>query len=672
MIPEFGHFALILALCTALVQGTLPLLGAQYGRADWMALARPAAQVLAWLLLIAFGCLTAAFVLNDFSVACVAQHSNTRLPLPYRVAGVWGGHEGSLLLWVTMLGLWGGAVARGTQRLPVAMAARVIGVLGLVMAGFLAFTLFASNPFVRLLPAAAEGRELNPLLQDPGLILHPPMLYMGYAGFSVAYAFALAALLAGRLDMVWAHGSRPWTLAAWAFLTVGIALGSRWAYYELGWGGWWFWDPVENAALMPWLAGTALLHSLAVTEKSGGFRNWTVLLAISTFSLALLGAFLVRSGVLSSVHAFAIDPRRGVFILALLVILTGSALALFAWRARKTGSAGGFAPCSRESLLLINNVLLTAACGSVLLGTLYPLLADTLGWGKISVGPPYFEAVFVPLMMPALFLIGVSPWVRWKRTRAADLARALCAPLAASAVFALTASLLAARLGGGGAPWKPWVALGMLLAAWIVMTALLDIVRRFRAMRAVGAAHAAHTGRLALPAAFLGMHLAHMGVAVFVVGVALVNGYQIEREVRLTPGERVALAGYEFRFQGVRQVPGENYQTLAGAVDLLRHGLVFRRLAPEKRFYPASGMWMTEAAIDSGWLRDVYVSLDEPVERGQIDGAWVLRIQYKPFVNWIWGGCVLMALGGLLAIRDRRHRVGGEPRCPRKTRAGGR
>ena len=404
-----------------------------------------------------------------------------------------------------------------------------------------------------------------------------------------------------------------------------------------------------------------------MTEKSGGFRNWTVLLAISTFSLALLGAFLVRSGVLSSVHAFAIDPRRGVFILALLVILTGGALALFAWRARKTGSAGGFAPCSRESLLLINNVLLTAACGSVLLGTLYPLLADTLGWGRISVGPPYFEAVFVPLMMPALFLIGVSPWVRWKRTRAADLARALCAPLAASAAFALAASLLAARLGGG-APWQPWVALSMLLAAWIVITALLDIVRRLRAVRT---ARVTRNGPLPLPAAWLGMHLAHMGVAVFVVGVALVNGYQIEREVRLMPGERVALAGYEFRFQGVRQVPGENYQALAGAVDLLRHGLVFRRLAPEKRFYPASGMWMTEAAIDAGWLRDVYVSLGEPVERGQIDGAWLLRIQYKPFVNWIWGGCALMALGGLLAIRGRRHRVGDRMRGIRKIWAGG-
>ena len=649
MIPELGHFALILALCVAVTQGVMPLVGAQRGLPGWIGLARPAALTLALLLLGAFGCLTAAFVLNDFSVAYVAQHSNTRLPLAYRIAGVWGGHEGSLLLWVLMLGLWGLAVAVFSRRLPDVMVARVVGTLGLVTTGLLLFVLFASNPFERLLPAADEGRDLNPLLQDPGLILHPPMLYMGYVGFSVAYAFAVAALLSDRLDAAWARWSRPWSIAAWVFLTLGIALGSWWAYYELGWGGWWFWDPVENASLMPWLAGTALLHSLAVTEKSGSFKNWTALLAIFTFSLSLLGTFLVRSGVLSSVHAFATDPRRGVFILALLVIVIGSALALFAWRAPRigawSGEASGFAPLSRESLLLTNNVLLAAACGAVLLGTLYPLFVDALGLGKMSVGPPYFETVFTPLMAPALFLIGVSPFVRWKRARAADLARTLCGPFAAS----LAAGLLAAGWAGAWTAWKPWVALSLILAAWIALTALLHVVQRVRATR---------TAPWAQPAAFLGMHLAHLGIAVFVVGVALVNGYQVERDVRLAPGERVALAGYEFRFQGVRQAHGANYQALVGAVDLIRDGRVLRQLAPEKRIYPSSGMPMTEAAIDSGFLRDVYVSLGEPVEREHVDGDWVLRLHYKPFVGWIWGGCALMALGGLLAMSDRRYRIG--------------
>lgn len=645
MIPELGHFALILALCVAVVQGVLPLAGAQYGQAAWMGSARPAALTLALLLLTAFGCLTAAFVLNDFSVAYVAQHSNTRLPLPYRVAAVWGGHEGSLLLWVLMLGLWGLAVAVFSRYLPDVMVARVIAVLGLVTAGLLLFVLFTSNPFERLLPAAAEGRDLNPLLQDPGLILHPPMLYMGYVGFSVAYAFAVAALLAGQLDAAWARWSRPWSIVAWVFLTLGIALGSWWAYYELGWGGWWFWDPVENASLMPWLAGTALLHSLAVTEKSGSFKNWTVLLAISAFSLSLLGTFLVRSGVLSSVHAFATDPRRGIFILALLVIVIGSSLALFAWRAPKVDLGGRFALLSRESLLLTNNVLLTTACGAVLLGTLYPLFVDALGLGKLSVGPPYFETVFTPLMAPALFLIGISPFARWKRARTADLARALRGPFAVS----LAAGLLAAGLAGEWKEWKPWVALSLALASWIASTALFNIVRRMRVTR---------SSLLAQPAAFLGMHLAHFGIAVFVVGVALVNGYQMERDVRMAPGERVAMAGYEFRFQGIRQVRGANYQALVGAVDLIRDGHLLRQLAPEKRIYPTSGMPMTEAAIDAGFLRDVYVSLGEPVERERIDGDWVLRLHYKPFVGWIWGGCVLMALGGLLAMSDRRYRVG--------------
>jgi cytochrome c-type biogenesis protein CcmF len=425
MIPELGNFALILALCVALVQGTLPLIGAHVQRQSWIALARPAASAQAFLLGCAFACLTTAFVQNDFSVIYVAQHSNTLLPLQYRVAAVWGGHEGSLLLWVMMLALWMLAVALLSQQLPEHMAARVLGVLGLVSAGFLLFILLTSNPFERVLPAVDEGRDLNPLLQDPGLIFHPPMLYMGYVGFSVAFAFAIAALLSGQLDAAWARWSRPWTSAAWAFLTLGIALGSWWAYYELGWGGWWFWDPVENASFMPWLVGTALVHSLAVTEKRGSFKNWTVLLAISAFSLSLLGTFLVRSGVLTSVHAFATDPRRGIFILVFLVTVIGSSLALFAWRAPKVGLGGRFGLLSRESLLLTNNVLLVVACASVLLGTLYPLLIDALGAGKLSVGPPYFDAVFVPLMLPAVFLIGVAPFARWKQATVGELARTL-------------------------------------------------------------------------------------------------------------------------------------------------------------------------------------------------------------------------------------------------------
>jgi cytochrome c-type biogenesis protein CcmF len=642
MIPELGHFALVVALFVALAQGILPLAGAQRGHAGWIALARPAAGALNLLLLTAFACLTAAFALNDFSVLYVVQHSNTRLPLPYRIAAVWGGHEGSLLLWVVMLGLWTRAVAAFSKALPEIMAARVIGVMGLLTAGFLLFVLAASNPFERLLPGAPEGRDLNPLLQDPGLVIHPPMLYMGYVGFSVAFAFAIAALISGRLDAAWSRWSRPWTTAAWAFLTLGIALGSGWAYYELGWGGWWFWDPVENASLMPWLIGAALLHSLAVTEKRGAFRNWTVLLAISAFSLSLLGTFLVRSGVLTSVHAFASDPSRGLFILAFLVAVVGSSLLLFAWRAPRVGLGGRFGLVSRESLLLTNNMLLAVACGSVLLGTLYPLLIDALGLGKLSVGAPYFEAVFAPLMAPMLFLTGVGPFARWKQDRPSALLRV------PGRVFpvAVAAGLAAPFALGEWKEWKPWVALFLALAAWIVLAGALDLVRR---VRAAGWP----------PAAFLGMHLAHFGVAVFVAGVAIVNGYSQEKDVKMELGDTVTLAGHTLRFNGIRQRQGLNYAALAGDVDLLGSG---RRLRPEKRFYPTSPMPMTEAAIDAGFLRDIYVSLGEPVDRAKPEGAWIVRVHFKPCIGWIWGGCALMALGGLLAIRDRRYRIGGQER----------
>jgi cytochrome c-type biogenesis protein CcmF len=654
MIPELGTFALVLALCVALAQGTLPLIGAHTNRAQWIALARPAAIALALLLAVAFGCLTTAFVQNDFSVVYVAQHSNTLLPLQYRIAAVWGGHEGSLLLWVLMLVLWALAVALRSQQLPDHMVARVLGVLGLLSAGFLLFILLTSNPFDRLLPGAEEGRDLNPLLQDPGLIIHPPMLYMGYVGFSVAFAFAIAALLSGQLDAAWARWSRPWTTAAWVFLTLGIALGSWWAYYELGWGGWWFWDPVENASFMPWLVGTALVHSLAVTEKRGSFKNWTVLLAISAFSLSLLGTFLVRSGVLTSVHAFATDPTRGIFILVFLVAVIGSSLALFAWRAPKVGLGGRFALLSRESLLLTNNVLLVVACASVLLGTLYPLLIDALGAGKLSVGPPYFDAVFVPLMLPAVFLMGVAPFARWKQTSFGELARTL------------RWAFVAATVVGVGAPflygdWKPMVALSLLLAAWIVFSALLNLVERVQSTRA-GQSFLAAVRRQ--PRSFIGMHVAHTGIAVFIVGVAMVGGYHAEKDVKMEIGDTVSVGGYSFRFNGVSQRQGPNYRALVGDVDLIKDGRTLRKMFPEKRFYIVSSMPMTEAAIDTGLLRDVYVSLGEPIDKARPDAAWAVRVYHKPFVDWIWGGCVLMGLGGLLAMSDRRYRIKARTRSP--------
>ncbi|HRH72013.1 MAG TPA: heme lyase CcmF/NrfE family subunit [Zoogloea sp.] len=634
MIPEIGSFALVLALLVALVQGSLPLIGAQRGIPAWIALARPASSMLFLLIAVAFGCLTASFINNDFSVVYVAQHSNSRLPLEYRISGVWGGHEGSLLLWVLMLSLWSLAVAAFSRSLPDDMVARVQGVLGLVAAGFLLFILLTSSPFERLLPGAEDGRDLNPLLQDPGLIFHPPMLYMGYVGFSVAFAFAIAALLSGRLDAAWARWSRPWTTAAWIFLTLGIGLGSIWAYYELGWGGWWFWDPVENASFLPWLVGTALIHSLAVTEKRGSFKNWTVLLAIGAFSLSLLGTFLVRSGVLSSVHAFASDPKRGIFILVFLAVVVGSSLTLFAWRAPKVSLGGAFALMSRETLLLINNVLLLSAAGAVLLGTLYPLVIDALNLGKLSVGPPYFNAVFTPLMVPLLFLMAVGPVARWKHTSLAEIAR----PLRWAFGIAVAAGVSIPFFYGG---WSGSVALGMGLAIWIVGASVLQILARTRSGLP--------------PRAFWGMHLAHMGVAVTVVGIVMVTQYESERDVRMAPGDTVKTGGYQIRFLGVEGISGPNYNAARGNLELLKDGQLVMPLHPEKRKYLSSAMPMTEAFIDPGLTRDIYVSLGDPLEGG--DGAWSVRVYYKPFVSWIWGGAVLMALGGLLAASDRRYRL---------------
>jgi cytochrome c-type biogenesis protein CcmF len=628
MIPELGQLALSLALVVALIQGSIPLLGAAKGNLAWMSLARPAAQAQAMLVAFAFGCLTWSFVTNDFSVSYVAMNSNSALPLHYRIAGVWGGHEGSFLLWCLILGVWMVAVSFFSVHLPEDMVARVLGVMGLLGAGFLAFMLFTSNPFERLFPPPADGRDLNPLLQDPGMVLHPPMLYMGYVGFSVAFAFAVAALLSGRLDAAWARWSRPWTTVAWCFLTVGIALGSAWAYYELGWGGWWFWDPVENASFMPWLVGTALIHSLAVTEKRGAFRSWTVLLAIVAFALSLLGTFLVRSGVLTSVHAFAVDPKRGIFILMLFALFIGGALALYAWRTARIGLGGSFAPISRESFLLANNALLGAAAGTVFLGTLYPLAVDAFGAGKISVGPPYFEAVFVPLMAPALFLMGVGPLARWKRASLPELAVLLRWALAVSLAVGL---LLPFAFG----QWSALVGFGLALAIWIVLSALLSFKKSLKQTRS-----------------HYGMATAHIGVAVFVVGVTLVKGYESAEDLRLRAGESAALAGYVFRLEEVSSVKGPNYVAARAQVGVTRDGKHVTTLFPERRHYVVQDQVMTEAAIDPGLTRDLYVSLGDPLG----GGAWLLKIQHKPFVDWIWGGCLIMALGGLLAASDRRYR----------------
>ncbi len=660
MIPELGHFALILAALVALVLGTLPLLGAHNNRLAWVAVARPAASALALLLTFSFACLTQAFVTNDFSVVYVAQHSNSLLPLQYRVAAVWGGHEGSLLLWMLFLTWWAFGVAMLSRQLPEAMVARVLGTLGLVAFGFLLFILITSSPFERLLPGAAEGRDLNPLLQDFGLVIHPPLLYMGYVGFSVAFAFAIAALLSGQLDAAWARWSRPWTMAAWVFLTLGIAMGSWWAYYELGWGGWWFWDPVENASFMPWLVGTALIHSLAVTEKRGSFKNWTVLLAISAFSLSLLGTFLVRSGVLTSVHAFATDPRRGIFILIFLVAVIGTSLALFAWRAPKVGLGGRFALVSRESLLLTNNVLLVVACATVLLGTLYPLLIDALGVGKISVGPPYFNAVFVPVMAPVLFLMGIAPFARWKEASIAEITRTVRWAMLAAAIIAIALPLVYGQ-------WSALTALGLLLAAWVTFTTLIAFVERVQHTRA---GQSFLSAAFKQPRSFVGMCVAHFGIAVFVVGVTMVSSFQDEKDVKMAAGETVSVAGYSFTFNGVKQVQGPNYVAAQGDFDLTVDGKFKLKMNPEKRNYASSGMPMTEAAIDAGFLRDVYVSLGEPIDRDKPEGEWAVRVYYKPFVDWIWGGCVLMALGGLLAMLDRRYRVKARASSAAQTPAG--
>ncbi|RZL10564.1 MAG: heme lyase CcmF/NrfE family subunit, partial [Rubrivivax sp.] len=592
---------------------------------------------------LAFACLVQAFVANDFSVAYVASNANSTLPVYYRIAAAWGGHEGSLLLWVQILALWTVAVAAFSRQLPDATVARVLGVMGLVSIGFLAFMLFTSNPFDRQLPAPIDGRDLNPLLQDLGMIIHPPLLYMGYVGFSVAFGFAIAALLGGQLDAAWARWSRPWTLVAWMFLTLGIFMGSFWAYYELGWGGWWFWDPVENASFMPWLVGTALIHSLAVTEKRGSFKSWTVLLAILAFSLSLLGTFLVRSGVLTSVHAFASDPERGLFILIFLALVIGGSLLLYAWRAPSVGLGGQFSLFSRESMLLVNNVLMLVAAATVLLGTLYPLFLDTLGLGKISVGPPYFEAVFMPLMVPVLLLMAVGPFVPWKN---ASLRKVL-----PRLRWLVAMVLLLAVVGAALTKASALVVLGLSLSLWITLTTVSHVIERL--------SHAPKGTlwwkRLATPPrSYWGMILAHAGVGVFVVGVTLAKGLETANDVSLRVGEQTQAGRYRFTFKDLHEVKGPNY-TAARATFEVRdeHGQPLDTLHPEKRLYTVQQMPMTEAAIDRGFTRDLYVSLGEATP----DGRWLVRVQHKPFMGWVWAGAVIMALGGGLAAADRRYRL---------------
>ena len=644
MIPELGHFALILALALAVTQAIFPLWGSFNGRRAWMELARPLAVGQLTFLFLAFACLMQAFLTSDFSVVYVATNSNSLLPDLYKMSAVWGAHEGSLLLWALLLAGWGAAVALFSRNLPLPMIARVIAVQAMVAIGFLLFMLLTSNPFERIFPVPLEGRDLNPLLQDFGLAIHPPMLYMGYVGFSVAFAFAIAALIGGKLDAAWARWSRPWTTVAWVFLTIGIALGSWWAYYELGWGGWWFWDPVENASFMPWLVGTALIHSLAVTEKRGAFKSWTVLLAIAAFSLSLLGTFLVRSGVLTSVHAFATDPARGTFILAFLVIVIGGSLALYAWRAPAISAGGRFDLISRESFLLLNNLLLAALAALVLFGTLAPLIYEAAGWGKISVGFPWFNMMFVALSPLLVLAMGIGPLTRWKHDDAGRLLRLLWLALAVSLVIGVVTAT------GLILPGNFHVGLGLGLTAWLVITHLIALGERLtqRGLRGF-TTDLGGQGR-----SWYGMWLAHVGIAVSIVGVTMVTSFGIETDVRMSPGAVHETAGYRFQFNGVTTIVGPNYQARRGEFRIFRGDRQIAVLQPEKRAYVAGGMPMTEAGIDPGLLRDLYVSLGEPVGD---QGDWAVRLYYKPYVRWIWLGGILMAVGGLLAVSDRRYRT---------------
>ncbi|MGO1119380.1 heme lyase CcmF/NrfE family subunit [Rhodovibrionaceae bacterium A322] len=651
MIAELGHFALILALAVALVQMTLPLVGAAQGRANWMAVANPAALLQFVLILFSFLALTHGFVTSDFSLTVVAENSHSAKPLLYKISGVWGNHEGSLLLWVLILALFGAGVAVFGRNLPVTLKARTLAVQAMITVGFLLFSLITSNPFERLFPAPLDGRDLNPLLQDPGLAFHPPMLYTGYVGFSIVFSFAVAALIEGKVDPAWARWVRPWTLAAWVFLTGGIGLGSWWAYYELGWGGWWFWDPVENVSFMPWLLGTALLHSAIVVEKRDTLKVWTILLAILTFSLSLLGTFIVRSGLLTSVHAFAVDPERGVFILALLAIAIGGSLALFAIRAPNLKAGGLFAPISREGALVLNNLLLTTACATVLLGTLYPLFYEAIGGGRLSVGAPFFNATFVPLMIPLVLVMAAGPLFAWKR---ADLAGVL-GRLKMALALAVLVMLGTWYLKTGG-PILAVPAMGV--AAWLFFGTLVEWAERVKLFRAPLGDSWARARRL--PRSAYGMTLAHLGMAVAMAGMIGASAWKEEAILVMAPGDRVELAGHTYQFDGVQRSQGPNYYIEKGQFTVLDGAAITAILYPEKRVYPVKSMPTTEAAIHTNGMRDLYVVLGDREEGS--DTNWVIRIYYEPLVPWIWWGLTIMMLGGLVSLSDRRLRVGAPQR----------
>lgn len=642
MIAEIGHFALILSLALAVLLSVLPLVGASKNNHVLMNAARPLSIGMFLMLALSFGILLWAFYTNDFTLQYVASNSNSQLPWYYRLTAVWGAHEGSLLLWVLIQAAWTLAVATLSRGMPQESVARVLAVMGLISVGFLLFIIVTSNPFTRTLPYfPVDGRDLNPLLQDPGLIIHPPMLYMGYVGFSVAFSFAIASLMTGRLDTAWARWSRPWTTAAWLFLTLGIALGSWWAYYELGWGGWWFWDPVENASFMPWLAGTALMHSLAVTEKRGTFKAWTVLLAISAFSLSLLGTFLVRSGILVSVHAFASDPARGMFILAFLVFVIGGSLLLFALKGSSVRVRGNFELVSRENALLANNVLLIAALVVVLIGTLLPLVHKQLGLGSVSIGAPFFNTLFAWLMVPFAFLLGIGPLIRWKRDNLSKLIK----PMLISGVISLLLGALIVQLTTEH--FSAMAYMGWVMALWIVCLHGVELYERATHR------HTFFEGIGKLQRSHWSMMLGHMGLAVTIIGIAMVQNYSIERDVRLAPGEHFKMQQYEFYFKGLRDKDGPNYDGYIADFEITHHGKYLNTLYAEKRFYRTARSMMTEAAIDRGLTRDLYIAMGERLDD---NNAWAVRIYYKPFVRWIWAGALLMAIGGALAISDKRYR----------------
>ena len=648
MLPELGHFALILALLLAALQAFFGIAGPMFGRDRWIAAVTPAVAGQFVMIGTAVACLITSFVGNDFSVAYIAENSNSALPLFYRVSALWGAHEGSLLLWIFILSCWTVAVSIGSSRLPPRFAARVLGVLGVVSFGFLLFTLATSNPFNRLDPPAPDGRDLNPILQDPALAIHPPILYTGYVGFAVAFAFACAAMLEGRLDQNWARWTRPWTTAAWAFLSCGIALGSWWAYYELGWGGYWFWDPVENASFMPWLVGTALIHSLAVTDKRGLFKSWTLLLAILAFSLSLLGTFLVRSGVLVSVHSFAADPTRGIFILAFLIIMIGGALTLYAWRAPLLKSQAGFELGARESFLLFNNILLVIAAATVFAGTMAPLISDSLGLGTLSVGAPYFNPTFMLSMLPLMALLSVGIHTSWKRGHLGDKKRMLLTTLVVAAVLA---SGLVFGIYSNGRVLTP---VGAAVGIWIILTSLVDPIDRLRR-------------KLSLPSAVVGMTIAHIGIGIFVLALTSVESFTVEHDVSLAKGGMTTVGAYEFRFMGVKSIEGPNYDGVGGTVVVTRHGAPLTVLYPEKRQYWVQHSVTTEAAIEMHYGSNLLVALGEDLGAGK----WSVRIQVRPLVNLVWLAALIMAIGGGIAASDRRYRLAKTSEAPVMTGAAG-